>query len=167
VYVGLNCFKNLCLSLVSGAPPHFFFGTTPLSVLQDVRVVGRVCGVSSADPRVAAGDARAPRRLPRRLLRVRRLPAPARAWRPIRARRRQPRLRERLPQALRRQLRFAPLPIQRRQPTTSLILAIRRRLSLSSCSDSVTSICSVDSFVARAANPQAFDLNAMRYEMLF
>jgi len=128
VYVGLNCLKNLCLSLVSGAP-HFFFGTTPLSVLQDVRVVGRVCGVSSADPRVAAGDARAPRRLPRRLLRVRRLPAPARAWRPLRARRRQPRLRERLPQALRRQLRFAPLPIQRRQPTTSLILAMRRRLS--------------------------------------
>jgi len=29
VYVGLNCLKNLCLSLVSGVP-HFFFRTTPL-----------------------------------------------------------------------------------------------------------------------------------------
>ena len=29
VYVGLNCLKNLCLSLVSGVPP-LFFSTTPL-----------------------------------------------------------------------------------------------------------------------------------------
>jgi len=31
MYVGLNCLKHLCLSLVSGVP-HFFFTTTPLDL---------------------------------------------------------------------------------------------------------------------------------------
>ena len=51
MYVGLNCLKNLCLSLVSGVP-HFFFRTTPVLRVTHVDVVG---GVDDVDA-VQSGD---------------------------------------------------------------------------------------------------------------
>jgi len=100
--------------------------------MQDVRFDGHLCGVSSANPSLTAGDESAPRRLPCRLFYMRCLRRTPRARGSLCRRERQPRLRDGLSQALWTASRTPPI---RRPLCRHLTIKLRSSFSSSDCCD--------------------------------